>query len=628
MRDHGAGEFNMDRLDPEWLFSRGQRWAAKGLSVLGSSLVGLIGGALSAGAASIILSSASPLPVDGGDVWRGGIGAGLALGFAMGLFNANKRRADLVNFASWAWASAAVISPVTLPVGLLLGAAYAPTGDIDLILLGPVVAFLIGGFRLEMPCDYRVSRPASALVIVGFGSLGFLGSILPLTLVNSIFGGWATGLVVGSTVSLLASVAAVLANLLLGRLRFSPNVRSRTVGGTRARGLLVFTSIGCLLGGVPLGIAIAYFSDSEIGRSRQIMAGLVLAASIALTILSLGLLRAQPPPRALDGWRGVSLSTFVAVGLASLLCLALTGLVGGVSAAVRIMLMVIPATALAGAAVYVLAAGPWRQTRIRLARPSFQGQSGSKGVLRCGLLAVPIGFILGGTAGSFVFGGEDFVGGLIILGVEVSISGFALALILCWLAMGPLSGFRRWLNKPEATAVSAAPTIAFAIFSAVGGAVIFPFEDGAGGRILSGAGALFGGVAAVVLVATFAALRSPVRVQVMKPGGSIRASAMTALLMVVLGSLCGSAFLGVFFSLSCGGAALMRNVSARLVLTRSGLAPLDLPKFLRRADERLLLLRIGNIYRFPHRALLDYFAELPISCSKEQIRIVDERFLC
>jgi hypothetical protein len=71
-----------------------------------------------------------------------------------------------------------------------------------------------------------------------------------------------------------------------------------------------------------------------------------------------------------------------------------------------------------------------------------------------------------------------------------------------------------------------------------------------------------------------------------------------------LGALCFGFFLG-------GGIACVQHFCLRLVLWQSGTIPWNFARFLNYCVERRLLLRVGGRYRFLHRELLDYFAQLP-----------------
>ncbi|MEB3121072.1 MAG: NACHT domain-containing protein [Snowella sp.] len=60
-----------------------------------------------------------------------------------------------------------------------------------------------------------------------------------------------------------------------------------------------------------------------------------------------------------------------------------------------------------------------------------------------------------------------------------------------------------------------------------------------------------------------------------------------------------------------GGEAALKHFSLRLILWQSGTIPWNFARFLNYCVERRLLLRVGGRYRFLHRELLDYFAQLP-----------------
>ena len=60
-----------------------------------------------------------------------------------------------------------------------------------------------------------------------------------------------------------------------------------------------------------------------------------------------------------------------------------------------------------------------------------------------------------------------------------------------------------------------------------------------------------------------------------------------------------------------GGLAIWRHYLIRLLLARSHAFPWRAPQFLENATARILLRRVGGGYSFPHRLLLEYFADLP-----------------
>jgi hypothetical protein len=70
--------------------------------------------------------------------------------------------------------------------------------------------------------------------------------------------------------------------------------------------------------------------------------------------------------------------------------------------------------------------------------------------------------------------------------------------------------------------------------------------------------------------------------------------------------------LSLFFGFSFGGGiSCIQHFSLRVVLWQSGTIPWNFARFLNYCVERRLLLRVGGRYRFLHRELLDYFAQLP-----------------
>jgi hypothetical protein len=68
---------------------------------------------------------------------------------------------------------------------------------------------------------------------------------------------------------------------------------------------------------------------------------------------------------------------------------------------------------------------------------------------------------------------------------------------------------------------------------------------------------------------------------------------------------------GLLVCASRGGLAVLRHYVIRLLLARSHTFPWHAPRFLEEATARILLRRVGGGYSFPHRLLLDYFANLP-----------------
>jgi len=67
---------------------------------------------------------------------------------------------------------------------------------------------------------------------------------------------------------------------------------------------------------------------------------------------------------------------------------------------------------------------------------------------------------------------------------------------------------------------------------------------------------------------------------------------------------------GLLAGLLIGGLACLRHSVVRLLLWRSRAIPLNYPRFLDYAAERILLRKVGGGYIFVHRLLLEYFASL------------------
>lgn len=64
-----------------------------------------------------------------------------------------------------------------------------------------------------------------------------------------------------------------------------------------------------------------------------------------------------------------------------------------------------------------------------------------------------------------------------------------------------------------------------------------------------------------------------------------------------------------------GGLAVLRHAVLRLLLWRSHTFPWQAAPFLKDARARILVQRVGGGYRFVHRLLLDYFADLQAGTS-------------
>jgi hypothetical protein len=66
-----------------------------------------------------------------------------------------------------------------------------------------------------------------------------------------------------------------------------------------------------------------------------------------------------------------------------------------------------------------------------------------------------------------------------------------------------------------------------------------------------------------------------------------------------------------------GGLTLIQHAALRVMLWRSGNAPLNYARFLDACVARIMLRRVGGGYMFVHRLLLAYFAELETGKIKE-----------
>jgi hypothetical protein len=74
--------------------------------------------------------------------------------------------------------------------------------------------------------------------------------------------------------------------------------------------------------------------------------------------------------------------------------------------------------------------------------------------------------------------------------------------------------------------------------------------------------------------------------------------------------LLGGTISGLIYGLSDGGVAYIQHIVLRLLLWRAGSMPLNYPRFLDYASERVLLYKVCGGYMFTHRMLLDYFTSL------------------
>ncbi|MDF0555610.1 CHAT domain-containing protein [Kamptonema sp. UHCC 0994] len=71
--------------------------------------------------------------------------------------------------------------------------------------------------------------------------------------------------------------------------------------------------------------------------------------------------------------------------------------------------------------------------------------------------------------------------------------------------------------------------------------------------------------------------------------------------------------LGIFIGLGFGGRACIQHFVMRLILWFSGNIPWNYARFLNYATERMLLQRVGGRYRFIHRFLQEYFANIKLN---------------
>lgn len=77
-------------------------------------------------------------------------------------------------------------------------------------------------------------------------------------------------------------------------------------------------------------------------------------------------------------------------------------------------------------------------------------------------------------------------------------------------------------------------------------------------------------------------------------------------------------FSGLIAGLFLGGIACIQHTILRFLLWRAGCTPLNYPRFLDYAVDRILLRKVGGGYIFVHRLLLEYFASLEPTSSPQQ----------
>jgi hypothetical protein len=77
-------------------------------------------------------------------------------------------------------------------------------------------------------------------------------------------------------------------------------------------------------------------------------------------------------------------------------------------------------------------------------------------------------------------------------------------------------------------------------------------------------------------------------------------------------------FVGLPVGLRFGGQACLHHYALRLVLWHNNFAPLNYIRFLDHATARIFLRKVGGGYVFVHRMLLEYFATMPQTSTKQQ----------
>lgn len=87
-------------------------------------------------------------------------------------------------------------------------------------------------------------------------------------------------------------------------------------------------------------------------------------------------------------------------------------------------------------------------------------------------------------------------------------------------------------------------------------------------------------------------------------------------LHIIFIALRSGAILSLAAGLYCGGAAYVQHFTLRFLLWFTRCAPLDYPRFLDYAAERILMRKVGGSYMFIHRLLLEYFASV-WECERE-----------
>jgi serine/threonine protein kinase/MFS family permease len=113
---------------------------------------------------------------------------------------------------------------------------------------------------------------------------------------------------------------------------------------------------------------------------------------------------------------------------------------------------------------------------------------------------------------------------------------------------------------------------------------------------------------------------------ILKLIGAIFAKSINELCFLLLCGAIGGTISGLIVGLSNGGIASIQHLVLRVLLWHAKCLPLNYPRFLDYAAERILLCKVGGGYMFVHRLLLDYFASraaelyLGREVEQEQIR--------
>lgn len=89
----------------------------------------------------------------------------------------------------------------------------------------------------------------------------------------------------------------------------------------------------------------------------------------------------------------------------------------------------------------------------------------------------------------------------------------------------------------------------------------------------------------------------------------------------LVGGLIAGLLAGVAGWLWGGGIACIKHAVLRLLLWQAMFMPLNYPRFLDYATERVLLRKVGGGYIFVHRLLQDYFASLDTTSALDEIKM-------